>query len=112
MDETQAVKALGALAQDTRLRIFRALVAQGPQGLTPGDLSASLGVAATALSFHLKELSHSGLVSQERDGRHLIYRAEFGAMSDLLQFLTAHCCQGEPCEVTTDATAGPACNAC
>jgi ArsR family transcriptional regulator len=112
MDETQAVKALGALAQDTRLRIFRALVAQGPQGLTPGDLSASLGVAATALSFHLKELSHSGLVSQERDGRHLIYRAEFGAMSDLLQFLTAHCCQGEPCEVTTGSTAVPACTTC
>ena len=109
MDETQAVKALGALAQDTRLRIFRALVAQGPQGLTPGELTASLGVAATALSFHLKELSHSGLVSQERDGRHLIYRAEFGAMNDLLQFLTAHCCQGEPCEVTTSV---PVCTTC
>lgn len=112
MDETQAVKALGALAQDTRLRIFRALVAQGPQGLTPGELTASLGVAATALSFHLKELSHAGLVSQERDGRHLIYRAEFGAMSDLLQFLTAHCCQGEPCEVTTGASAVPSCTTC
>lgn len=109
MDEAQAVKSLGALAQDTRLRIFRALVAQGPQGLTPGELTTSLGVAATALSFHLKELSHAGLVSQERDGRHLIYRAEFAAMSDLLQFLTAHCCQGEPCEVTT---AVPSCTTC
>ncbi len=76
MDETLAVKSLAALAQDTRLRIFRALVVQGPQGLTPGQLSESLGVAGTALSFHLKELSHAGLVSQERNGRHLIYRAD------------------------------------
>lgn len=105
MDETLAVKSLAALAQETRLRIFRALVAQGPGGLTPGHLSESLGVAGTALSFHLKELSHAGLVSQERDGRNLIYRAEFAAMNDLLQFLTAHCCQGEPCEVTADTTA-------
>ncbi|MDO8903800.1 helix-turn-helix transcriptional regulator [Hydrogenophaga sp.] len=112
MDEAQAVKSLGALAQDTRLRIFRALVAQGPQGLTPGELTASLDVASTALSFHLKELSHAGLVSQERNGRHLIYRAEFAAMNDLLQFLTAHCCQGEPCEVTTGSTAVPHCTTC
>lgn len=112
MDEAQAVRSLGALAQDTRLRIFRALVAQGPQGLTPGVLTASLGVASTALSFHLKELSHAGLASQERDGRHLIYRAEFAAMNELLQFLTAHCCQGEPCEVTTGSTPVPSCTTC
>ena len=109
MNEALAVKSLGALAQETRLRIFRALVGQGPQGLTPGQLGESLGVAGTALSFHLKELSHAGLVSQERDGRHLIYRAEFGAMNDLLQFLTAHCCQGEPCEVTASI---PLCTTC
>lgn len=109
MDEIQAVKSLGALAQDTRLRIFRALVAQGPQGLTPGQLSETLGVGGTALSFHLKELGHAGLVSQERDGRHLIYRAQFGAMNDLLQFLTAHCCQGEPCEVTAGDTVAARC---
>jgi ArsR family transcriptional regulator, arsenate/arsenite/antimonite-responsive transcriptional repressor len=109
MDETLAVKSLGALAQETRLRIFRALVAQGPQGLTPGHLSDTLGVASTALSFHLKELSHAGLISQERDGRHLIYRAEFGAMNDLLQFLTAHCCKGEPCEVTAGDTLATNC---
>ncbi|MDM7942622.1 MAG: metalloregulator ArsR/SmtB family transcription factor [Hydrogenophaga sp.] len=112
MDETQAVRSLGALAQETRLRIFRALVAQGPEGLTPGHLSETLGVASTALSFHLKELSHAGLVTQRRDGRHLIYRAEFGAMNDLLQFLTAHCCQGEPCEVTTGSSAVPTCTTC
>jgi ArsR family transcriptional regulator, arsenate/arsenite/antimonite-responsive transcriptional repressor len=109
MDETLAVKSLAALAQDTRLRIFRALVVQGPQGLTPGQLSESLGVAGTALSFHLKELSHAGLVSQERTGRYLIYRAEFGAMNDLLQFLTAHCCQGAPCELTEGETVAAGC---
>ena len=69
MDESLAAKSLAALAQDTRLRIFRALVVQGPLGLTPGQLSESLGVAGTALSFHLKELSHAGLISQERDER-------------------------------------------
>ena len=109
MNEALAVKSLGALAQETRLRIFRALVAQGHSGLTPGHLSEALGVASTALSFHLKELNHAGLVSQERDGRHLIYRAEFGAMNDLLQLLTAHCCQGEPCEVTSSV---PVCTTC
>lgn len=112
MNETLAVKSLGALAQETRLRIFRALVAQGPQGLSPGQLCESLRVAGTALSFHLKELSHAGLVSQQRDGRHLIYRAEFGTMNDLLQFLTAHCCQGEPCAVTTGSSALPVCTTC
>ncbi|QHE76663.1 ArsR/SmtB family transcription factor [Hydrogenophaga sp. PBL-H3] len=109
MDEIQAVKSLGALAQETRLRIFRALVAQGPLGLTPGQLTEVLGVAGTALSFHLKELSHAGLVSQERNGRHLIYRAEFSTMNDLLQFLTAHCCQGEPCEVTASVAVCTTC---
>ncbi|MCY1380846.1 hypothetical protein D9M69_687030 [compost metagenome] len=66
-------------------------------------------MAGTALSFHLKELSDAGLVSQERDGRHLICRAEFGAMNDLLQFLTAHCCQGEPYEVTVPVSACTTC---
>ena len=72
MNEALAVKSLGALAQETRLRIFRALVAQGPPGLPTGQLSESLGVASTALSFPLKDLSHAGLVTHERDGRHLI----------------------------------------
>lgn len=112
MNEVLAVKSLGALAQETRLRIFRALVAQGPRGLTPGQLGESLSVASTALSFHLKELSHAGLVSQERDGRYLIYRADFGTMNELLQFLTAHCCQGEPCEVSAASFPKPARTTC
>ncbi len=94
MDETTAVAALAALAQGMRLRVFRALVGAGPQGLTPGALSAMLDVPASTLSFHLKELLHSGLVSQERDGRHLIYRPSIDQMNALLGYLTAHCCQG------------------
>lgn len=98
MDEKAAVAALSALAQNMRLRIFRALVGAGPQGLTPGALAATLGVSASTLSFHLKELTHSGLVSQQRDGRHLIYRPELAHMNELLGYLAAHCCGGEPCD--------------
>ncbi|MDZ4207502.1 metalloregulator ArsR/SmtB family transcription factor [Rhodoferax sp.] len=97
MEEAAVVQALGALAQETRLKIFRLLVVAGPSGLTPGRMSDALGTPPTALSFHLKELSHAGLVLCERDGRHLIYRAAIPLMNDLLGFLTAHCCQGLPC---------------
>ena len=97
MNEPDAVKALGALAQETRLKLFRLLVVAGQRGLTPGQMAEQLEVAPTALSFHLKELSHAGLVTTERDGRHIIYRAEFAAMDGLLAFLTAECCQGQPC---------------
>lgn len=99
MDETAAVSALAALAQDMRLRIFRALVGAGPQGLTPSALSAMLDVPASTLSFHLKELMHADLVNQERDGRHLIYRPSIEQMNALMAYLTAHCCQGASCEV-------------
>ena len=101
MDEPAAVKSLAALAQGQRLRAFRALVVAGPDGLTPGAMAAQLGVAPSALSFHLKELSHAGMVSSEARGRNLIYRASFGQMSALLAYLTEHCCQGEPCEAST-----------
>ena len=94
MDENKAVAALAALAQGMRLRIFRALVGAGPQGLTPGALSATLDVPASTLSFHLKELAQAGLVTQQRDGRHLIYRPAIEQMNDLLAYLVAHCCQG------------------
>ena len=71
-----------------------------PLGLTPGALSEELGVAATTLSFPLKELTHAGLVSQQRDGRNLIYRAAYAQMNTVLAYLTAHCCQGTDCLVT------------
>jgi DNA-binding transcriptional ArsR family regulator len=97
MDEKSAVAALAALSQSMRLRVFRALVGAGPQGLTPGVLSATLDVPASTLSFHLKELMNAGLVSQERDGRSLIYRPAIDHMQSLLDYLSAHCCQGQPC---------------
>ena len=100
MEEQDVVKALAALAQPSRLRVFRTLVVAGPLGLTPGALSEELGVAATTLSFHLKELTNAGLVSQQRDGRNLIYRAAYAQMNGVLAYLTAHCCQGEACLVT------------
>ena len=99
MEEKTAVTSLAALAQGMRLRIFRALVGAGPQGMTPGALSATLDVPASTLSFHLKELMHADLVSQERDGRNLIYRPSLDRMNELLTYLTAHCCQGAACEV-------------
>lgn len=101
MEEKAAVTALSALAQSMRLRIFRALIGAAPQGLTPGGLSAMLDVPASTLSFHLKELMFAGLVTQERDGRSLIYRPHIGQMNGLLEYLTAHCCQGAACDVAT-----------
>ena len=97
LDEPAAVKALAALAQAQRLRAFRALVVAGPDGLTPGVMAAQLAVAPSALSFHLKELLHSGLVSSEPRGRHLIYRASIERMNALLAYLTEHCCEGQAC---------------
>src|SRR5574337_243439 len=95
--EGDAVAALAALAQPMRLRVFRALVGAAPQGMTPGALSATLGVPASTLSFHLKELLHAGLVTQQRDSRHLIYRPALARMNALLDYLSAHCCHGAPC---------------
>jgi len=103
MEEKTAIDSLAALAQGMRLRIFRALIGAGPQGMTPGALCATLGVAGSTLSFHLKELMHAGLVSQERDGRNLIYRPSIDRMNALLAYLTAHCCQGSDCQVTAAA---------
>lgn len=97
MKESDAVAALAALAQEARLRIFRALVGAAPDGLTPGTLSAMLDIPSSTLSFHLKELIHAGLVSVERDGRSLIYRPSIQQMNALLGYLTDHCCQGRAC---------------
>jgi len=108
MDEQQAVRCLAALAQTSRLAVFRALVVAGPTGQTPSALSEQLGLPASSLSFHLKELMHAELVTQERDGRHLIYRAHLAHMNTLLVFLTDNCCHGEPCLVVPP----PTCNTC
>ena len=106
MNEAQTVSALGALAHPQRLRVFRALVVAGPNGLTPSVLAEQLDVARNTLSFHLKELTHAGLVTIEQQGRNLIYRADFAQMNGLLGYLTEHCCQGGVCEVS----GSPRCN--
>ncbi len=97
MEENAVVRSLAALAQPVRLQVFRALVVAGERGMNPGTMSEGLGVPAATLSFHLKELSHAGLVTQERDGRHLIYRAAYDHMQALLGYLTENCCQGSAC---------------
>ena len=97
MTEGEAIQSLAALAQETRLRVFRHLVRAEPAGATPGQLAEALACSTTALSFHLKELHHAGLVACVRSGRHLIYRASVPAMNGLIGYLTDHCCQGQPC---------------
>ncbi|MBK6293689.1 MAG: winged helix-turn-helix transcriptional regulator [Rhodoferax sp.] len=92
--EAAVVKALAALAQAQRLRAFRALVVAGAQGLTPSAMAAQLGTSPSTLSFHLKELLNSYLITCEARGRHLIYRASFAHTAALLAYLTQHCCQG------------------
>lgn len=94
MTDDQAIEALGALAHPVRLQVFRALVVTGPAGLTPGVMQEGLGVPATTLSFHLKELAAAGLVTVERSSRSLIYRAAYDRMNDLLGYLTLNCCAG------------------
>ena len=101
--EQQTLSALTALSQVVRLRAFRELVVAGPAGMTPGAIAERLDVAPSSLSFHLKELVHADLVSAEPQGRNLIYRAHFDRMSDLLGYLTEHCCGGQSCEVAPSA---------
>jgi ArsR family transcriptional regulator, arsenate/arsenite/antimonite-responsive transcriptional repressor len=97
MDEYKVIKALGALAHPVRLKVFRALVVTGPSGLTPGTMLEGLGIPATTLSFHLRELVSAGLVSVERSSRMLIYRAAYDHMKLVLDYLTENCCQGSGC---------------
>jgi DNA-binding transcriptional ArsR family regulator len=94
MTEKDALKALSALAQPTRLAIFRLLVTAGPDGLNVGVIQASLDLASATLSFHLKELTHSGLVMSRQEGRFVYYAPEIERMNDLIGFLTENCCQG------------------
>lgn len=91
-----AVPALNALAQPTRLAVFRLLVRHGRTGLLAGELASQLDVAPNALSFHLKSLSQAGLVSSANEGRHVRYAANVDTMQQLIEFLSAECCQGNP----------------
>jgi ArsR family transcriptional regulator len=104
MDQKRAIAALGALAQETRLDLFRLLVTCGPEGLPAGVIAERLGVLPSSLSFHLAQLVHAGLIAQRRLSRQIIYSAEYGTMNDLLAYLTENCCgQGVAVNV-------PACN--
>lgn len=94
MENQDAIGALGALAQETRLDVFRLLVQTGPEGLAAGDVGAALDLPSATLSFHLKELKSAGLIRCERIGRSRIYRPDFEAMNALVTFLTANCCGG------------------
>ena len=97
METKDAVAALAALAQESRLAIFRTLVQAGPEGLAAGRIGELTGIAPSSLSFHLKELSHAGMLDSRQAGRFVIYTATFATMNALLGFLTENCCGGNPC---------------
>ena len=108
MKTIAAVTALGALAHETRLEVFRLLVRAGAEGLSVGKIADALGIEANGrLTFHLKELVNAGLISCEPRGRNLIYRADFARMNSLLGYLTQHCCQGEACELDCEPDCEP-----
>jgi len=96
METQQAVTVLAALAQETRLGIFRLLVEAGPEGMAAGVIAETLGVAPATLSFHLKELSNAGLAHARQEGRFVIYSTDFERMAALMTFLTRNCCKGMP----------------
>jgi DNA-binding transcriptional ArsR family regulator len=97
MDSNLVVRALGALAHESRLAIFRLLVVAGPDGMPAGEIAQQLGLSPSSLSFHIKDLSHAELVTPRQSGRFVIYTANFDAMTGLIGFLTENCCAGAPC---------------
>jgi ArsR family transcriptional regulator len=97
METPAAISALAALAQDSRLAVFRLLVQTGPEGIAASKIADHLGLPASSLSFHLKELTHAGLIVPRQDGRFVIYSANFTTMNALVGFLTENCCGGNPC---------------
>ena len=100
MEKATVISALAALAQETRLDIFRLLVRAGPEGLPAGAIAEAIGIPSATLSFHLKELKNAGLAVCERDGRSLIYSPGFAVVEEIVRFLTENCCQGSSCGST------------
>jgi len=107
MESISAIAALGALAQDTRLAIFRLLVREGPSGMSAGSIAGELAIPAPTLSFHLAHLTRAGLTVSRREGRSILYAANYGGMNALLTYLTEDCCQGQP-EMCSGITVKPA----
>lgn len=97
MDTKNAISALAALAQDSRLAVFRLLVQAGPEGLAASKIGEQLGIPPSSLSFHLKELTHADLIMPRPEGRFIIYVANFPTMNALIAFMTDNCCGGNPC---------------
>ncbi|WP_333687177.1 metalloregulator ArsR/SmtB family transcription factor [Methylococcus capsulatus] len=97
MESKSVVIALAALAQESRLAVFRLLIQAGPEGFSAGRIAEALGIAPSSLSFHLKELVHAGLVRSRQESRYVIYSANFEVMNELIGFLTDNCCRGAPC---------------
>ncbi len=105
MNSTDAVAALAALAQETRLAVFRLLVQAGPSGVAAGEISTRLDIPANTLSFHLKTLSQAGLLESRQEGRFIYYAAAYARMDDLIAFLTDNCCNGGSCLPKTEQVA-------
>lgn len=97
MESQAAIEALAALAQDSRLQVYRLLVQAGPRGKAASDIAQALAIPANTLSFHLKALSHAGLVGSRQEGRFIYYSANYEQMNSLLRFLTENCCGGQSC---------------
>lgn len=111
MKKSSVIAGLGALAQETRLDIFRMLVQKGPEGMPAGEIGARLGQPSPTMSFHLNQLRFAGLVTSRRESRSIIYSANFKAMTDLLAYLTDNCCGGRPelCSPEAATVCAPAC---
>ena len=111
MDLKHAVRALAALAQETRLSVYRMLVQAGPEGVAAGRLGEALEVPPATLSFHLKELSHAGLAAARHEGRYIYYSADYQQMAALMSYLTENCCHGMPqdCLTVMEAALGGCC---
>lgn len=110
METKSALVALAALAQDSRLAVYRLLVQTGPNGMAASKIAEGLGISASTLSFHIKELAHAELVVPRQEGRFIIYAANFETMNGLMHYLTENCCAGNPCSAVFSPVCSPVCS--